>query len=96
MNALHALLSAPVLATAPLLDPVPAPGDVKPGWWATLLVLGLIAATVLLWFSMRKQLRRIRFPDDSDANGEAGTTGATSTTDMDRDPAETENDSGSR
>jgi hypothetical protein len=85
MNALPALLTAPVLAIAPLLDPVPAPGDVKPGWWATILVLGLIAATVLLWFSMRKQLRRIRFPDPDATDRE-----------QNQDPAETENGSGPR
>ncbi len=88
MNPLLALLSAPVLAIAPLLDPVPAPGDVKPGWGATVLVLGLIAATVLLWFSMRKQLRRIRFPEDQEATEDpAGS---------DSDTAESENGSGPR
>jgi hypothetical protein len=86
MNALPALLTAPVLAIAPLLDPVPAPGDVKPGWGATLLVLGLIAATVLLWFSMRKQLDRIRFQDDPDTTDERA----------DPDTADTENGSGPR
>ena len=66
MNALPTLLAAPFLAVVPLLDPVPAPGDVKPGWWATLLVVGLIIATILLWFSLRKQLGRIRFPEDQE------------------------------
>ena len=88
MNALLALLPAPVLVIAPLLDPVPAPGDVNPGWGATVLVVGLIAATVLLYFSMRKQLKRIRFQEDPDP-----TDGAAS---ADQDAAETENGSGPR
>jgi hypothetical protein len=88
MNALLALLPAPVLAIAPLLDPVPAPADVRPGWGATVLVVGLIAATVLLWFSMRKQLRRIRFPEDPDPTDDSA--GA------DPDDAESENGSGPR
>jgi hypothetical protein len=35
------------------------PNVAKPGWVALLIVLALGAATVLLWFSMRKQLKRI-------------------------------------
>ncbi|HET6563707.1 MAG TPA: hypothetical protein VFG72_17695 [Marmoricola sp.] len=56
----------PALAIAPLLDPVPAEGDVNPGWVAALLVVGLIVATTLLWFSMRKQLGKIRFREEPD------------------------------
>jgi hypothetical protein len=71
MNPLRALLLDPVLAVASLLDPVPEPADVRPGWGATLLVVALIVATVLLWFSMRKQLGRIRFKEEPDANDDA-------------------------
>jgi hypothetical protein len=67
MIPLPALLLDSVLAIVPLLDPVPEPADVRPGWGATVLVLGLIVATVLLWFSMRKQLGRIRFKEEPDA-----------------------------
>jgi hypothetical protein len=67
MIPLPALLLDSVLAIVPLLDPVPEPADVRPGWGATVLVLGLIVATVLLWFSMRKQLGRIRFKEAPDA-----------------------------
>ena len=36
--------------------------DIKPGWVALVLVLGLAVATFLLWRSMNKQLRRINVP----------------------------------
>lgn len=43
-------------------DPVPEAEDVKPGWIAFVVVMSLVAASTLLWFSMRKQLGRIRVP----------------------------------
>ena len=43
-------------------DPVPAAEDVRPGWIAFVVVMSLIAASVWLWFSMRKQLGRIQVP----------------------------------
>ncbi len=55
-------LTASLLARA--ADPVPAPEDVKPGWIALITVAALCAASLLLWFSMRKQLRRIQVPRD--------------------------------
>ncbi len=58
----------PVLVLLPALDPVPAPEDVTPGWVAVLVVVGLIVVTVLLWFSMRKQLGKIRFDEGSDTD----------------------------
>jgi hypothetical protein len=75
------LVAAAWTALVPLADPVPEPDDVKPGWLAGVVVLLLIAATILLWMNMRKQLRKIRFdepdePDDQDtgtASGENGT-----------------------
>lgn len=54
------------LSLVTLLDPVPADGDVKAGWGAAVLVVGLIVVTVLLWFSLRKQLGRIRFEEEPD------------------------------
>ena len=47
-------------------DPVPDPADVKPGWIALITVLALCAASLLLWFSMRKQIKRIQVPRDGD------------------------------
>ena len=51
----------------PLTDEVPDAKDVNTGWWYVLVFFGLIAATLLLWLSMRKQLKKIRF-DDSPPN----------------------------
>lgn len=70
MNSLPAALLDPVLAVVPALDPVPAAGDVKPGWLAIGVVVGLFVVTTLLWLSMRKQLGRIRFEEEPDAKDE--------------------------
>ena len=40
------------------------PNIVKPGWTPLFVVLLLAAAVVFLYFSMRKQFRKIRTPDD--------------------------------
>lgn len=43
---------------------------IKPGWIPFLITLAMLAILVFLYFSMRKQLRRIRFdeqPKSSDA-----------------------------
>ena len=63
----------------PLTDEVPDAKDVNTGWWYVLVFFGLIAATLLLWLSMRKQLKKIRFDEnpsspadrDSDDQGPA-------------------------
>ena len=62
----------PVLRTilVPLLDDVPQPQDVTPGWIYAVVIIGLFAVTVLLWLSMRKQLGKIRFSEDPE-NDEA-------------------------
>ena len=41
------------------------PNIVKPGWAPLFVVLILAVAVVLLYLSMRKQLRKIRTPDDA-------------------------------
>ena len=59
-------------------DPVPAPEDVRPGWIALVTVVLLCAASLFLWFSMRKQLRRIQVPregEEPQAEGPAGADG---------------------
>ncbi|MDX6310435.1 MAG: hypothetical protein QOI06_3481 [Nocardioidaceae bacterium] len=38
------------------------PADVKPGWIAFFIVLGLVVATFLLWRNMNVQLRKINVP----------------------------------
>ena len=40
------------------------PNIVRPGWTPLFVVLLLAAAIVFLYFSMRKQFRKIRTPDD--------------------------------
>ena len=42
------------------------PNIVKPGWTPLFVVLLLAAAMVFLYFSMRKQFRKIRTPDVAD------------------------------
>ena len=41
-----------------------------PGWIYALVIIGLFAVTILLWFSMRKQLRKIRFDDGSSSDSD--------------------------
>ncbi|WP_148572780.1 hypothetical protein [Nocardioides caldifontis] len=38
--------------------------NLTPGWVGALVILGLIVITVLLWLSMRRQFRKIRFEED--------------------------------
>jgi hypothetical protein len=47
------------------------PNSVRPGWVALLIVLALGAATVLLWRSMGKQLKRIDFDQPDGAQDPA-------------------------
>jgi hypothetical protein len=44
------------------------PNDVKPGWVAFWIVMALCAATVLLWWSMNRQLRKIKAPHAHEAD----------------------------
>jgi hypothetical protein len=69
---MSSLLTAPVLLQilVPLLDDVPEPEDVTPGWIYALVIIGLFAVTILLWFSMRKQLKKIRFDDGSSSDSD--------------------------
>ena len=55
----------------PLMDEAPEAEDVNAGWWNVLVDAALITATLLLWLSMRKQLKKIRFDDQ--APTDAGT-----------------------
>lgn len=49
----------------------PAPEDVKAGWLGFSVFLALVAALVLLGFSLRKHLRRVDFeePERADRSG---------------------------
>jgi hypothetical protein len=50
----------------------PDPADVKPGWLGFGVFLALAVAVVLLWLSLRKQLRKVHFDegDESDGDGD--------------------------
>ena len=61
------LLTSTVLTILlPLTDTTPEAEDVTPGWIYPLVFFSLVAVTILLWFSMRKQLKKIRFDEDGD------------------------------
>lgn len=51
----------------PLVDEVPDPEDVKPGWLGFGVFLLLAAAVVLLVLSLRKQLGKVNFDERGDA-----------------------------
>ncbi len=73
MNLLSSDLPTASTARVPLLDDVPLPSEVGPGWIALVLMLTLMVVTVLLWMSMRKQLRKIDFEEEP--NGDAAAPG---------------------
>lgn len=64
---MSSLLITTSTVLAPLLDPVPAPADVNPGWIALVVLVGLAVVTLLLWFSLRKQLRNVKVDRDDPA-----------------------------
>lgn len=67
-NLLSAVVDIVQAVVVPLLDEVPQPDEVRPGWVSTVLMVTLIVVTVFLWFSMRKQLGKVKFdegPEDS-------------------------------
>ena len=55
----------------PLVDEVPDPADVKPGWLGFSVFLLLAAALVVLFFSFRKQLRKVDFEEEPDGGPES-------------------------
>ena len=63
MTALHTLLIL-------VAEEAPDAKDVKAGWVAFGLFLGLAAVLVLLWFSLRKQMRRVRENRDAGVFGD--------------------------
>ena len=58
----------------PLVDEVPDPEDVKPGWLGFGVFLLLAAAVVFLVFSFRKQLKKVDFEEPANG-GEDDTSG---------------------
>ena len=59
MNTLLAVL-------VPLATKSPDPADVKPGWLGFGVFIALAIAVALLWFSLRKQLRKVDFEEEPD------------------------------
>ena len=59
MNTLLAVL-------VPLATKSPDPADVKPGWLGFGVFIALAIAVVLLWLSLRKQLRKVDFVEEPD------------------------------
>ena len=60
----------------PLVDEVPDPEDVKPGWLGFGVFLLLAAAVVFLVFSFRKQLKKVDFEEPSSGRRPASDAGA--------------------
>lgn len=62
-----------VLTLLPLAEELvegPEPEDVKAGWLALAIFLGLVAALVLLAFSLVKQLRKAQAAKDAGVYGD--------------------------
>ena len=65
------LLTSTVLTILlPLTDATPEAEDVTPGWIYPIVFFSLVAVTVLLWFSMRKHLKKIRFDETDPTSGD--------------------------
>jgi hypothetical protein len=67
LNAMTALWAV----LLPLVDEVPRPEDVKPGWLGFGVFLLLAAAVALLAFSFRKQIKKVDF-EEKDAAAPPG------------------------
>lgn len=68
-----------------LADPSPKPEDVKAGWTAFALFLLLLAAVVLLGFSLTKQLRKAQAAKDAGVYGPVDDEPADQTTEQTSD-----------
>lgn len=76
MIPLNALQSVVWTVLVPLVDEVPAPEDVKPGWLGFGVFLLLAAALVVLFFSFRKQLRKVDFDETPDEKKDVSENGS--------------------
>lgn len=54
-----------------VVEEAPDAKDVKAGWVAFGIFFGLAAVLVLLWFSLRKQMRRVKENRDAGVFGDA-------------------------
>ena len=69
------VLSELALLLVRLEDETPKPEDVKAGWTAFVLFLLLLAAVVVLGFSLSKQLRKAQAAKDAGVYGDDPATG---------------------
>lgn len=76
MISLTALQSFAWTVLIPLVDEVPDPEDVKPGWLGFGVFLLLALALVVLFFSFRKQLRKVDFEEKADGKTDAAGNGS--------------------
>ncbi len=60
MSGVSAFAAGVLLQTEPNIDP----NIVRPGWTPLLIIVLLLLVLVFLFFSMQKQMRKIRTPDD--------------------------------
>lgn len=54
---------------APLVDKPPDPSEVGQGWIGFAVFLFLAIATVLLWLSFRRQLKKVNFEEQPERPG---------------------------
>lgn len=71
MLLLPTAVDAVLAVLLPLADDVPEASEVTPGIYYFLAFAALVGAVVLLWFSLRKHLNKIRF-DEQPAPDEGG------------------------
>ncbi len=62
-------------ALLPFAKQAPDPADVRPGLIGFIVFISLLIAVVLLWLSMRKQLKKVNFEEREPGNGGAGSHG---------------------
>jgi hypothetical protein len=63
--------SYPLLVLVGGSDGVPDDSEVRPGPMMAVVVLLIMAASVFLWFSLRKQLGKIQVPREDSESGAA-------------------------
>ena len=54
-------------------DPPPSDNNVKAGWGALFLLLGIIAVVIFLFFSFSKQLRKVKAANEAGVYDEKDT-----------------------
>lgn len=60
------VLLGALFGDAPPLDRQPDPSEVGQGWIGFVMFVFLAVATVLLWLSFRRQLKKVNFEEEPD------------------------------